>query len=416
MRLYAKRDAQGFTLIEVMVAVLITSVIVLAGMAALVTTGKAVRANEQISDSQDNVRLAMEMISHDVRMAGFGPQIDPSRNPPPVGNCGIGGLPVPILPGDNNPTIGVNDTGPDQISLVVPITFYGAPATPAWQVQNGGSANPAGPALGAGGGGFANVPINAPISSAMTAAGLGTNSFFISLGGIVAAQVVPNAGDPIQLTVPYPGPARIPNGTQIFILQCITYQVIPQLAGGSPGADANNICGGNAPCLVRGIANATTASFGRVLPNCNVPASPCLPIVNGIEDIQFAYACDGCLLPAAGLSEPDGRIDDVSLNLIFDQPDYVSDRIWNTPPMTPSAIKMVQISVVGRQQSADQGLGEGGTTQVANLSLFLTVSDHLHAGGVFVAGDAGAQVPPYGSVRRRVVTKTVQTRNARPWS
>jgi type IV pilus assembly protein PilW len=349
----------------------------------------------------------MEMITHDIKMAGFGPQIDPSKNPPPVGNCGIGGIPVPILPGDNNPTVGVPDTGPDQISLMVPLTFYGAPATPAWQTTA---------PLGVGGGGFANVPINGAILPAMTAAGFGANSF-ISLGGVVAAQVQ-GAANPILLTVPYPGPTQIPTGTQVFILQCVTYQVIPQLAGGTPGADFNNICGGNAPCLVRGIANATVASFGRVLPNCNVPASPCLPIVNGIEDIQFAYACDGCLLPVPGLSEPDGRIDDVSLNLIFDQPDYISNQIWNNPPMTPSAIKMVQVAIVARQQSMDNGLGEGNTQAGPGTlsTTFLTVDDHLHANGVFLAGDTGAQIPPYASVRRRVVTRTVETRNARPWS
>jgi len=411
MRSQDKPDEQGFTLVEIMVATTITSVIVLAGMSALTMTGKAVRANEQISDAQQNARMAMEMISHDIKMAGFGPSIDSSNNPPPVGNCGIGGKPVPILPGDNNPTVGVNDTGPDQISLVVPLTFYGGPGAPAvppaWQTTA---------PLGLGGGGFPSVPVNAAVPAAMTAAGLGVNSF-ISIGGVVMAQVQGSAA-PIVLTVPVPGPTKIPTGTQIFILQCITYQVIPQLAGGAPGADLNNICGGNAPCLVRGIANATVASFGRVLPNCNVPASPCLPIVNGIEDIQFAYACDGCLLPAAGLSEPDGRIDDVSLNLIFDQPDYVSNQIWNNSPMTPSAIKMVQIAIVARQQSVDVGLGEGNTqTGAGSLSTnFLTVSDHLHAGGVFVAGDAAAQVPPYASVRRRVVTKTVETRNARPAS
>jgi len=104
--------------------------------------------------------------------------------------------------------------------------------------------------------------------------------------------------------------------------------------------------------------------------------------------------------------------------LIFDQPDYISNQIWSTPPMTPSAIKMVQVAIVARQQSVDHGLGEGNTqTGAGTLSTtFLTVADHLHAGGVFVAGDAGAQVPPYASVRRRVVTRTVETRNARPWS
>jgi type IV pilus assembly protein PilW len=158
--------------------------------------------------------------------------------------------------------------------------------------------------------------------------------------------------------------------------------------------------------------------FGRVQPNCNVLASPCLPIVNGIEDIQFAYACDGCLLPAAGLSEPDGRIDDVDLSLNFNQPDYISDRLWNVSPMMPSAIKMVQVAIVARQQSLDNGLGEGNSLAGAGAlsTTFLTVADHLHAGGVFVAGDAGAQIPPYATVRRRVLTRTVETRNARPWS
>ena len=163
---------------------------------------------------------------------------------------------------------------------------------------------------------------------------------------------------------------------------------------------------------------ATAVSFLRTLPNCNVPNSPCLPIVNGIEDIQFAYACDGCLIPAAGFTEPDGRIDDVSLNLIFDQPDYISNRIWDVPPMTPSGIKMVQVSIVARQQSVDNGLGEGNSQAGPGTlsTTFLTVDDHLHAGGVFVAGDSAAQIPPYASVRRRVVTRTVETRNARPWS
>ena len=407
MKSQDKLNEQGFTLVEIMVATAVTSVIVLAGMAALTMTSKAVRANEQISDAQQNARMAMEMITHDIKMAGFGPPIDPSRTPPPVGNCGIGGIPVPILPGDNNPTVGVADTGPDQISLVVPLTFYGAPATPAWQTIA---------PLGLGGGGFPNVPINNAILPGMVAAGLGANSF-ISIGGVVMAQVQ-GAAAPIILTVAAPGPMQIPTGSQIFILQCITYQVIPQLAGGIPGADANNLCGGNAPCLVRGIANATAVSFLRTLPNCNVPNSPCLPIVNGIEDIQFAYACDGCLIPAAGFTEPDGRIDDVSLNLIFDQPDYISNRIWDVPPMTPSGIKMVQVSIVARQQSVDNGLGEGNSQAGPGTlsTTFLTVDDHLHAGGVFVAGDSAAQIPPYASVRRRVVTRTVETRNARPWS
>lgn len=412
MRLQDKLEEQGFTLVEVMVATAITSVIVLAGMAALTMTGKAVRANEQTSDAQQNARMAMEMITHDIKMAGFGPQIDLSKIPLPVGNCGIGGTPVPILPGDNNP-VGAADTGPDQISLMVPLTFYGGPGVPPvpppWQTTA---------LLGLGGAGFAAVAINPAILPAMVAAGFGANSY-ISLGGTALYRVTA-AGAPIPLAIPEPGPNTvIPIRTQIFILQCITYQVIPQLAGGAPGADLFGICGGNAPCLVRGIANAVANPFGVVQPNCNVVLSPCVPIVNGIEDLQVAYACDGCRLTVP-LTAPDGVMDDLNPvpNNIFDQGDYISNQIWTVPPMTPSAIKMVQVSIVAREQLIDGGFGEGNSqTGPGTLSTtFLTVDDHPHAGGVFVANDAGAQIPPYASVRRRVLTRTVETRNARPWS
>ena len=89
------------------------------------------------------------------------------------------------------------------------------------------------------------MPINAAILPAMTAAGFGVNSF-ISLGGTVEAQVQ-NANAPIPLTpsTVVPGPTKPPTGTQIYILQCVTYQVIPRLPVVHPGADLNNICGGN---------------------------------------------------------------------------------------------------------------------------------------------------------------------------
>jgi len=78
---------------------------------------------------------------------------------------------------------------------------------------------------------------------------------------------------------------------------------------------------------------------------------------------------------------------------------------------------MVQVAIVARQQSRDNGLGEGNSQAGAGTlsTIFLTVDDHVHANGVFLAGDTGAQIPPYASVRRRVVTRTVETRNARPW-
>jgi prepilin-type N-terminal cleavage/methylation domain-containing protein len=52
---------QGFTLIEVMVAVVITAIIAAAAFTILTTTTKSLRANEQTVDTQQNVRIAMEL-------------------------------------------------------------------------------------------------------------------------------------------------------------------------------------------------------------------------------------------------------------------------------------------------------------------------------------------------------------------
>ena len=92
MRSQDKQDEQGFTLVEIMVATAVTSVIVLAGMSALTMTGKAVRANEQISDAQQNARMAMEMITHDIKMAGFGPPLIHQRIRPQSGTVELAGF------------------------------------------------------------------------------------------------------------------------------------------------------------------------------------------------------------------------------------------------------------------------------------------------------------------------------------
>ena len=62
----------GMTLNELVVAILISMVILAAGFTALVTTEKASRANEQTVDTQQNARIAMDLIARDVRGAGMG--------------------------------------------------------------------------------------------------------------------------------------------------------------------------------------------------------------------------------------------------------------------------------------------------------------------------------------------------------
>ena len=64
-------NQQGFTLVELMAAVLITVVIVAATMTTVVTSNRANVVNTQVADTQQNVRLAIDLLSRDIKLAGF---------------------------------------------------------------------------------------------------------------------------------------------------------------------------------------------------------------------------------------------------------------------------------------------------------------------------------------------------------
>ncbi len=357
---------RGVTLVELMAGIFVTLIVVAAGFTALNTTNKAVRANDQTVDTQQNVRVAMELLARDIKLAGFGMATQ-------VGACALAGNPAAIVPADNSP--GGADAGPDSISLVVPTTSSLAPL---WTL-----ANAVGP-------GFNQITLQAGAAANMVAAGLNTASpttAQISINGAVTATVSAISGDTLTLSNTITSPATFPAGTPVYLLQCVTYQVIRP-------PDTNAVCGGNAPCLVRGITVAL---------NCDVAASPCAPITDGIEDIQFAYACDGCNAAVNG-GVADGVVDDQNASGTFDQADFITNSSWTVAPLTPDKIRLVQVNVVARQTVADQGLGEGRTAMVATAGP-LVISDHNHA------ADATFDATTYPQFRRRVLTRTVQTRN-----
>jgi type IV pilus assembly protein PilW len=375
----------GLTLIEMMMAILISTVVVAAGFAILTSTSKAVRANNQTVDLQQNIRMAMILIEHDIKDAGFGMTGQ-------VGNCAAGGIASAIVPQDNKPAGA--DTGPDAISLVVPTTSAGSPANPgppaipaipAWTLA-APAATPPGQA------GITQISLQAGAVAAMVTAGLAVNSP-ISLNGATTATVAGfNAGgNTITLANPIRAPATFPAGTQIHLLQCITYQVI-----GYPLPDNNGVCLGSAPCLVRGVAGAGL--------NCNVAASPCLPVVDGILDLQLSYACDGCSVAVNG-GVADKIIDDLDGSGGFSQGDFWTNTLWTTAPLSPNTIRLVQVNIVAKQTAADIGFGDGGNTPASLTSGPIVVSDHNPA------NDAGYNAVTYSQVRHRVLTRTVETRN-----
>lgn len=369
-------NEQGMTLIEVMVSMLIGITVVAAAFTALTTTQKANRANSQVVETQQNVRVAMDLISGDIKKAGFG-------SSGIVGNCNavVGGTTqvAPIVPADQ--TVGANDTGPDSISMIVPSTG----SSPAWTLLNPTTV------------GFNAVTLQPGAGAAMVASGLTTtnNNDLISIGGLSAVRVLSIAGDTLTLSTTVAAPAVFLANTPVYLLQCVTYQVIQ-------APDTNNVCGGTAPCLVRGV---TTAASPR---QCNVVApSPCIPIVDGIEDLQIAYACDGCNNAING-GAPNSIIDDQgTIDNTFNDADWVSNNTWITNSFfTANKIRLAKVGLVARQTQQDLGIGESmKSAQVSSGTVNVSMNnDHVIA-------IAGAE----NGFRRRTLIRTIQTRNVGLW-
>jgi type IV pilus assembly protein PilW len=348
----------GVTLVELLVGMVLAVVVTAAGFTALTGSNKATQINDQTAQTQQNARIAMELLARDIKVAGFGTTAA-------VGGCNTG-----IVPSDNN--IAGADTGPDRISMVVPTT---SAVNPLWTL----AAEARGP--------FNSIQLQNGAIDAMTTAGLSANGA-VSIGGAVSVSATANNQD-LNLGSTFAAPMVFPVGTQIFLLDCITYQVIR-------AGDANvAVCGGNAPCLVRGVS-ATR--------DCNTLPNTCVAIAEGIEDLQLAYACDGCNATVNG-GIADRVIDDQgAIDNTFDTNDFISNSAWATQPMVPDTIRLIRISVVARQTQNDQGFSEGKTAAISTRNAII-VEDHDPS------NDAGFDMATYQLMRRRLLTRTVEARN-----
>ncbi len=104
-RAVARRE-RGFSLIELMIALAMFSVVSLAGFTVLTSGQQNSSMNDEVVKMQQNARLALELISRDVRMAGFGNPTDPSVVPLAANGCSS------IITPTNS------STGPDSIAII----------------------------------------------------------------------------------------------------------------------------------------------------------------------------------------------------------------------------------------------------------------------------------------------------------
>jgi type IV pilus assembly protein PilW len=363
VRIYAE---EGFTMIEVMVGAVLSLIVVAAALALLMVSQKTTIIAGQVAATQQNSRSAMDILARDLRLASYS-YVANGPGAPAVGACsvtnGVMAIPVGLRPIDNNPAGA--DTGPDSISMVVPVL---SDTMNTWVLSaNVGGTGP-GPAP------FVTVPLSSSVVTDMQSQGL-VNGSVISIGGADARTVSNVNAASLTLSTNYE--AKFPSGTPVYLLQCVTYAI----------STAAAVCGpGSSTCLTRnGVA-----------------------FVDGVEDIQFSYGCDGCNAAAPNPLLPDGVVDQQTGGALTttgpSSNDFVTNSVWNTTPMTPDKIKQIRLTIVARQLQADQGFGEGKATGV-NTTGPVIASDHNPS------ADTGYNATSYQKLRRRVVTKIIQPRN-----
>ena len=332
----SRQCERGFSLIELMIAMAMFAVVSLAGFTVLGSGQKSSVMNDEVVKIQQSVRLALELISRDIRMAGYGNPATPSSVPYTGNGC----------TSTVNPTN--SSTGPDSIAIVTMDRVIG-------RLQQ-------------------NAPLGTATSTSTivldSVTGLSTNDI-VTLDGLFTATVTAintgsktlTLGTAIQTPQTFNGDTA-GTGTQVVRLTCAKYTV-----------------------------NTTTNQLMR-----QDDSTGAVAVVDGIEDLQLAYGVD---------ADGDGRIDDQSGSSGIDcldlTPNSLASAVTNsvgcsgTPPTTvstpptaatPTTVRVVRISVVGRAGKKDP-------TFLTNSAV--SVEDH--------------NIASITGYRRRVLTRTVSLRD-----
>jgi len=258
--------AHGFTLIELVVAMLLASLVGMAAYTVFSSSSRSSLVQEEITESQQNIRAAMNLLARDVRSAGFG-------LPDPPFSLSIGGVThqAPVA-------IANSSTGPDTITLL------GGGDERFWLDSDGncddGDLDPTndcnlpdavdpnqGHAQGA-----TTLNIVAEDDGALDdffdSSTFDSNRAFISLNGIYYTTIsgLTRTTNRATLNLTEPLNRAYLDGTPVFIIKAVRYSINTSLSG----------CSTANPCLAR----QDLAENNEV-------------VAQNIEDIQFAFNLDG---------------------------------------------------------------------------------------------------------------------------
>jgi prepilin-type N-terminal cleavage/methylation domain-containing protein len=215
MRINLKTDKlksnEGLTLIELLIAMVISAILIAAIYHTFIRQQKTYTVQEQVVDMQQNVRVAINRMMREIRMAGFGN----------VGN-------VLTLPGGVNGFTNVITPGTNSITVVGGFKQI---------LQDNVDRDP--------------ITIDSDLGNQITL-NFATDAFdrekhkFISIGGVESNIVVSPRTGATLIFGERNNPLRHPRGTSIYKIQAITYSL--GTSNGKPALLRNeNTDGGNQP-------------------------------------------------------------------------------------------------------------------------------------------------------------------------
>lgn len=359
-------NEKGFSLVELLVAMLVASFVGLAGVMVFTTGNRFYKAQEAVGEAQQNARVAMERLAKDIRMAGFGLPDPPFS----LDFSGLSSTPTSLPNPLTSPITvsnSVSGTGMDSRLIGTDsITILGI-GYEAGTLRKGinTDCNDSGKSL---------ICLDNNSVTKYFFTGSGTYAYqpnrrYISLNGttfieLAITQTDANrAVDKLALLNPAALARNYPDGTPVYIIQAINYSIDTD--------SALDGCSPSNPCLVSrdyAMLRGGTTPGGRQI------------VAENIEDIQFAYGIDA--------SPKDGKID--YTGTYSDATAFYFSAGGPTVLLDPSNIIAVKTSVVGRTRDPDQSGGS-----------FTHPALEDHASGT-----------PDG-YRRRVLTKVIKLRNPR---
>jgi type IV pilus assembly protein PilW len=121
--LKSSRLDHGFTLIEVLIAMLLSGIVLASIYSAFQSQQNSYLAEEQVSQMQQNVRIGLDMLSRDIRLAGYNP----------AGSAGTG-----FVDGGSFNGVTVN-TNANQIAFTADLDGDGAIDNAAQDIDGNGS-------------------------------------------------------------------------------------------------------------------------------------------------------------------------------------------------------------------------------------------------------------------------------------